>query len=269
MHRRHKTDCARDDGRCGCGVHRPMEVPRPGAQTESAPSTNQEAREFKRTLDAGGAARKPQKTATTLGDYGKPWLESYRGRTKRGLEDSSRREYEFSLRFDVDPLPIAGSSCGTSPPDAGLARRPRAKRVLTDDDPEGEGRDRGADGNRSRGRRIPFNPAVGVRYVPRPGAGKQALRAGAAPGSHRSRRGRGPRGAGRHVAAFFIVLVAGCGSASCSVDADHWPLAMTRTWRSSSRCTAASGAAQDPRQPRTGSVVGDDRRLPTDLRLAR
>jgi integrase len=40
-------------------------------------------------------------------DYYEPWLEGYRGRTNRGLEESSRREYDTSFRLHILPFPIA------------------------------------------------------------------------------------------------------------------------------------------------------------------
>jgi integrase len=42
-----------------------------------------------------------------VGDYFPVWLDGFRGRTSRGLEESSRREYEISFRLHILPLPIA------------------------------------------------------------------------------------------------------------------------------------------------------------------
>jgi integrase len=49
----------------------------------------------------------PPLSSISLGEYYAPWLKRYRGRTARGLEDSTRREYEISFRLHILPLPIA------------------------------------------------------------------------------------------------------------------------------------------------------------------
>jgi integrase len=64
------------------------------------------AREFKGSLDSGKTTRRPL-ASDTVADYYYGWLDSYRGRTSRGLEESSRREYEISFRLHILPLPIA------------------------------------------------------------------------------------------------------------------------------------------------------------------
>lgn len=64
------------------------------------------AREFKAGLESGMTTRRPL-ASETVADYYPGWLESYRGRTSRGLEESSRREYEISFRLHILPLPIA------------------------------------------------------------------------------------------------------------------------------------------------------------------
>lgn len=66
-----------------------------------------QAREFKAALDSGAGIRRPLSSAT-VGDYYGSWLKRYRGRTSRGLEESTRREYEISFRLHILPLPIAG-----------------------------------------------------------------------------------------------------------------------------------------------------------------
>ena len=64
------------------------------------------AREFKGGLDSGKTTRRPL-ASQTVADYYPEWLDNYRGRTSRGLEESSRREYEISFRRHILPLPIA------------------------------------------------------------------------------------------------------------------------------------------------------------------
>jgi integrase len=64
------------------------------------------AREFKGGLDSGKTTRRPL-SSLAVGDYFPTWLERFRGRTSRGLEESSRREYEISYRLHIAPLPIA------------------------------------------------------------------------------------------------------------------------------------------------------------------
>jgi len=63
-------------------------------------STYSEAREFKRGLH--GAA-KQQTTKQTVADYFEGWIDSYRGRTKRGLDEETRIEYRRSFEHHVLP----------------------------------------------------------------------------------------------------------------------------------------------------------------------
>ena len=162
VYRRHAAGCP--GGRCACGYvvrwkHR-------GTPLKRSFKRYQEAREFKAKLDHG-SGRKPA-ASTMLGDYWQPWLAGYRGRTRRGLEDSTRREYEISLRLHVVPLPIARTKLrniaatdvrdwlkaletrGCSP--TTIRKAKAALGVLLASAVE--------DGD------LPSNPAVGVRYVP-------------------------------------------------------------------------------------------------------
>jgi integrase len=63
------------------------------------------AQEFKREQARKGT-RRPLSSAT-VADHFPGWLENYRGRTSRGLEESSRREFETSFRLHIAPLSIA------------------------------------------------------------------------------------------------------------------------------------------------------------------
>lgn len=67
-------------------------------------ATYGEAREFKRTLHGSG---KQPTTKQTVLDYYEKWIDSYRGRTARGLEDTTRDEYRRSFRLHVLPFPLA------------------------------------------------------------------------------------------------------------------------------------------------------------------
>lgn len=64
------------------------------------------AREFKATLGSGKSNRRPQSSAT-VGDYFAAWFPRYRGRTSRGLDDSTREEYAASFRLHIKTFPIA------------------------------------------------------------------------------------------------------------------------------------------------------------------
>jgi integrase len=104
VYRRHTGTC-KGDGRCRCQyVVRWKERGQARKQTFAR---FDEAKLFKASLDSGTTTRRPL-ASTTLGDYHEPWLKGYRGRTARGLEDSTRREYEISFRLHIVPLPIAG-----------------------------------------------------------------------------------------------------------------------------------------------------------------
>ncbi len=103
IYRRHANNCP-SNGRCKC----PYVVrwkDRGQARKQMFPTLDL-AREFKGALDSGKTTRRPL-CSQTVGEYYVPWLASYRGRTSRGLEESSRREYETSHRLHIQPLPIA------------------------------------------------------------------------------------------------------------------------------------------------------------------
>lgn len=94
--RRHARDC--DGGRCNCAYvvvwrHR-------GKQYTSTHRTLAEAREAKGSRDAGErrpASREP------FADYARQWLDTYRGRTRRGLSESTRRTYRRDMERWVIP----------------------------------------------------------------------------------------------------------------------------------------------------------------------
>jgi integrase len=103
IYRRHSDSCTRN-GRCAC-VYVVRWKDRDGRGHKQMFPSLELAREFKRGLSAK-SSRRPL-SSKTVGDYFPTWLESYRGRTTRGLEESSRREYETSFRLHILPLTIA------------------------------------------------------------------------------------------------------------------------------------------------------------------
>lgn len=56
--------------------------------------TFDQAREFKAMLDSGSGPRRAL-SSLTVEEYRGTWLKAYRGRTSRGLEETTRREYEI------------------------------------------------------------------------------------------------------------------------------------------------------------------------------
>ena len=62
------------------------------------------AREFKGKLD-GGERQAPSRAR--VADYFDGWIERYRGRTSRGLEDTTRELYRRTAEHHILPYPIA------------------------------------------------------------------------------------------------------------------------------------------------------------------
>lgn len=88
--RRHVSGC--EGGRCDCAYvviwrHR-------GKQHKATFPTMAEAREAKGKRDAG--ERRPA-SRQTFEEYARTWLDSYRGRTSRGLSESTRRTYRRDI----------------------------------------------------------------------------------------------------------------------------------------------------------------------------
>ncbi len=103
IYRRHNTTC-RGTGRCRC----PYVVRwKAGGKTYKQMCPTWElAKEQKAIVGASKGPRRPQ-SSKTIREYWKTWLPAYRGRTARGLTDSTRREYRASFEHHIDPLPIA------------------------------------------------------------------------------------------------------------------------------------------------------------------
>ena len=102
VYRRHANGC-KGDGRCKC----PYVVvwKQGGRQRKQMFATYDLAREHKGALDSGKTTRRPLSSDTIAAQY-ETWLPNYRGRTSRGLEESTRREYRISFEHHILPLPI-------------------------------------------------------------------------------------------------------------------------------------------------------------------
>lgn len=165
VYRRHAGGCI-SPKRCKCPyvvVWRDSE----GKQRRQMFPTFELAREHKSKLNAGAAPRVPL-SRDTVASYYERWLPAYRGRTSRGLDESTRREYRISFQHHILPLAIA---------------RIRMRDVSSANvrDWLRELEDRGASPGTIRRAKaalsvmlacaaedsaIAANPAIGVRYVP-------------------------------------------------------------------------------------------------------
>ncbi len=164
IYRRHAGACKRN-GRCRCPYVVRWKSPG-GGEHKQLFSTFELAREHKGGLDSGKTTRRPL-SSDTIAAYYETWLPNYRGRTSRGLEDSTRSGYEISFRLHILPLPIARMRLrdlgapdvrdwlaqlerrGASPTTIRLAKAAMAVMLATAVE----------DGD------IASNPASGVRYV--------------------------------------------------------------------------------------------------------
>jgi integrase len=164
IYRRHGSGCA-GKGRCRCPYVVVWKQHR-RSRKQLFP-TFELAREFKSRLGAGTAARRPL-SSETVADYYAAWFPHYRGRTSRGLDESTRVDYEASFRLHILPLALASLRMR----DLGA---PDIRRWLSDLER------RGASPNTVRKAKaalsvmlasgvedgdIAANPAIGVRYVP-------------------------------------------------------------------------------------------------------
>jgi integrase len=103
IYRRHSLTCKRR-GRCSCSYV--VVWKQAGVQHKQMFSKFELAREFKGDLDSGKTTRRPQ-SSESVGEYYETWLPNYRGRTSRGLEQSTRREYQTSFEKHILPLGIS------------------------------------------------------------------------------------------------------------------------------------------------------------------
>lgn len=102
VYRRHARGCERS-GRCKCPYV--VRWKQRGQSRKQLFATFELAREFKGKLDSG-TSRAPL-SSTPVARYYEAWIDSYTGRTSRGLEETSRDEYRRSFTLHVLPLPIA------------------------------------------------------------------------------------------------------------------------------------------------------------------
>jgi integrase len=102
IYRRHARGCERA-GRCRCPYV--VRWKQRGQSRKQLFPTFELAREFKGKLDSG-TSRAPL-SSTPVADYFTTWIDSYTGRTSRGLEDTSRGEYRRSFTLHVLPLALA------------------------------------------------------------------------------------------------------------------------------------------------------------------
>jgi integrase len=165
IYRAHSNDCeAEADDRCECPPGYIVRWKHLGRSRKRQFRTIALAREFKGKVDAGERADASRETVRAY--YG-DWIDSYRGRTARGLEDTTRREYRTS--FERHVLPLIGGA---------RLRDLTAKRIRQwMEELESKGRSP----NTIRKARVAFstmlatavedddlaaNPATGVRYIP-------------------------------------------------------------------------------------------------------
>jgi integrase len=125
------------------------------------------AREFKGQIDGGGGRK--SESRETVSSYSAGWIESYRGRTVRGLDEATRIEYRRSLDRHITPRKYLGGiklrdlgsrdisewfgrleGDGVPAPTIRKAKRALSAMLAT----------AAQDGS------IQSNPALGVRYVP-------------------------------------------------------------------------------------------------------
>jgi integrase len=91
-------------GRCDCPYI--VRWKEHGQSRKQLFSSFEEAREHKRTIGPGQASRKPL-SKETVADYYEAWVDDYRGRTKRGVQASTVREYRISFKHHILTRPIA------------------------------------------------------------------------------------------------------------------------------------------------------------------
>jgi integrase len=103
IYRRHATGCKRGRS-CGCPYI--VRWKAGGKSHKQMFPTLALAREHKESIGSGKRSRRPQSKATVR-EYYAQWIKTYRGRTKRGLDESTRAEYARSFRLHILPLQIA------------------------------------------------------------------------------------------------------------------------------------------------------------------
>ena len=173
IYRRHSNEC--ESPRKGCACQYVVRWKHRGKSHKRYFRTLALAREFKGKLD-GGERQAP--TRQSVADYFEEWIDRYRGRTSRGLEQTTRDLYRRSFEHHVLRYPIA---------------RMRLRDVTSRDvsDWFGDLEAAGATSNTVRLAKaalsamlataaqagdIPANPALGCRYVPQRATPKRKRR---------------------------------------------------------------------------------------------
>jgi integrase len=114
IYRRHTNSC-KGGRRCGCPYV--VRWKADGKFHKQMFGSFELAREHKNKLGSGLTSRKPLSKETVAGYYA-TWIASYRGRTTRGVQESTVREYKISFKHHILPLPIAHIKLrDLSPPD--------------------------------------------------------------------------------------------------------------------------------------------------------
>lgn len=103
IYRRHAESCKRN-GRCRCSYV--VRWKSQGKGHNRLFPTFELAREFKGEMASGKTSRKPPSRETVAGYY-EQWIVSYRGRTARGVQGATLREYRISFTHHILKLPIA------------------------------------------------------------------------------------------------------------------------------------------------------------------
>ena len=104
VYRRHAENCRRPRV-CGCPYVVVWKVG--GKQHKQMFAKMEEAREHKRKIGGPGTASRQPLSKETVAGYYEGWIDGYRGRTTRGVQDSTTRAYRISFEHHILPLPIA------------------------------------------------------------------------------------------------------------------------------------------------------------------
>lgn len=104
IYKRHATGCDGREG-CRCACDYVVRWKHRGRSRKRVCRTMALAREFKGKIDGGGDRLAP--TRQTVEQLYEGWIDTYRGRTIRGLEETTRNEYRSSFDLHVLPYPLA------------------------------------------------------------------------------------------------------------------------------------------------------------------
>ena len=156
VYRRHAENCKRPRV-CGCPYVVVWKAG--GKQHKQMFAKMEEAREHKRGIGPGQASRQPLSKETVAGYY-EGWIDGYRGRTTRGVQDSTTRAYRIS--FEHPHPAVADRANQAARPDTprgpGLVRGAGAAQRLPGHDQTREDRSARHARVRPRRRRDPVQP---------------------------------------------------------------------------------------------------------------